>query len=160
MELYIENEQSKLPFTPEHEALISKVAQTVLEQENFRTDCEISVVITDNENIRSMNHEFRAKDCATDVLSFPMLEFDQNGNPIYDDDDMCDSLLLGDIVISLERAKAQSEEYGHSLEREIGFLCAHSMLHLLGYDHEDDEESRLIMRKKEEKALEKLNLTR
>lgn len=160
MELYIENEQNKVDFLPEYEQLIKNVAETVLKQENFCTDCEISVVITDNENIRTLNHEFRQKDASTDVLSFPMLEFDENAKPIYDADDMCDSLLLGDIVISLERAKTQAEEYGHSLMREIGFLCAHSMLHLLGYDHEDDETSRLVMRKKEEKALNELNLTR
>ena len=88
------------------------------------------------------------------------LEFDENQNPINAEDDMCGGLLLGDIVISLERAKAQAAEYGHSLEREIGFLCAHSVLHLLGYDHENDEESRLVMRKKEESALSKIGLTR
>lgn len=160
MEIYIENEQDKVAFTKEHEDLINKVAQTVLTNENFTTDCEISVVITDNENIAALNHEFRNKNSATDVLSFPMLEFDENQNPINAEDDMCGGLLLGDIVISLERAKAQAAEYGHSLEREIGFLCAHSVLHLLGYDHENDEESRLVMRKKEESALSKIGLTR
>ena len=160
MELYIENEQDKLPFTEEHEELIKKVAQTVLGNENFTTECEISVVITDNENICALNHEFRERNTPTDVLSFPMLEFDENHNIISDDEELGCGLLLGDIVISLERAQAQAEEYGHSLEREIGFLCAHSVLHLLGYDHEDSEESRLVMRKKEEEALSKIGLTR
>lgn len=160
MDLYIENEQDKLPFTKEHEELAKKVILTVLEDENFDIECEISLLITDNENICEMNTEFRDKPTATDVLSFPMLEFDEEGNIISGDEDLDGTLLLGDIVISLERAKAQAEEYGHSLEREIGFLCAHSTLHLLGYDHEDSEESRLEMREKEEKALSKIGLTR
>ena len=160
MEILIENEQDKIPFTQEPEDIINKTAKTVLECENFTLDCEISVVITDNENIHALNYEFRKKDSATDVLSFPMLEFDSQHNLINDNLETAGSLLLGDIVISLERAKEQAEEYGHSLNREIGFLCAHSVLHLLGYDHEDSEESRLIMRRKEESALSKIGLTR
>lgn len=160
MEILIENEQDKIPFTQEHEDIINKTAKAVLECENFTFDCEISVVITDNENIHALNYEFRNKDSATDVLSFPMLEFDSRHNIINDKLETAGSLLLGDIVISLERAKEQAEEYGHSLNREIGFLCAHSVLHLLGYDHEDSEESRLVMRRKEESALSKIGLTR
>ena len=160
MEIYIENEQDKLPFPESYEKLVEEVALTVLENEGFTTDCEISVVITDNENICTLNNEFRAKNTPTDVLSFPMLEFDEEHNIISDDEDLGCGLLLGDIVISLERAQAQATEYGHSLEREIGFLCAHSVLHLLGYDHEDSEESRLVMRQKEEAALSKIGLTR
>lgn len=160
MDLYIENEQNKFDFTKEHEELSKKVIEAVLENENFQKECEISLLITDNEAICEMNTEFRDKPTATDVLSFPMLEFDDEGNIISGDDELGDTLLLGDIVISLERAKAQAEEYGHSLEREIGFLCAHSTLHLLGYDHEDSEESRLTMRRKEEAALSKIGLTR
>ena len=161
MDLYIENEQNKLDFTKEHEELAKKVIETVLENENFNEECEVSLLITDDEAICEMNTEFRSKPTPTDVLSFPMLEFDEDGNIISGDDEFGDDiLLLGDIVISLERAQAQAEEYGHSLEREIGFLCAHSTLHLLGYDHEDSEESRLTMRKKEEEALSKIGLTR
>ena len=160
MDLYIENEQNKLDFTKEHEELAKKVIETVLENENFNEECEVSLLITDDEAICEMNTEFRSKPTPTDVLSFPMLEFDEDGNIISGDDEFDDTLLLGDIVISLERAQSQAEEYGHSLEREIGFLCAHSTLHLLGYDHEDSEESRLTMRQKEEEALSKIGLTR
>ena len=160
MDLYIENEQNKLDFTAEHEELAKKVIETVLENENFNEECEVSLLITDDEAICEMNTEFRSKPTPTDVLSFPMLEFDEDGNIISGDDEFDDTLLLGDIVISLERAQSQAEEYGHSLEREIGFLCAHSTLHLLGYDHEDSEESRLTMRQKEEEALSKIGLTR
>lgn len=157
-EVFIENEQDVCEFTQGMEELISNVINKVLEQENFTNECEVSVVITDDENIRMLNAEHREKDSATDVLSFPMLEFDEEHNIISDDE--YGVLLLGDIVISLERACAQAEEYGHSLIREIGFLCAHSALHLLGYDHEDSEQSRLVMREKEEKALSALGLTR
>ena len=160
MDLYIENEQNKLTFTQKHEELAKKVIEAVLENEGFNEECEVSLLITDDEAICEMNTEFRSKPTPTDVLSFPMLEFDENGNIISGDDEFDGDLLLGDIVISLERAKAQAEEYGHSLEREIGFLCAHSTLHLLGYDHEDSEESRLTMRRKEEAALSKIGLTR
>lgn len=160
MEIYIENEQDKILFTKEHEKILTDVAKAVLECEKFDLECEVSVVITDNENIHALNYEFRQKDSATDVLSFPMLEFDEERNIISGDDDFEEGLLLGDIVISLERASSQAQEFGHSLEREIGFLCAHSMLHLLGYDHEDSEESRLVMRQKEELALSKIGLTR
>jgi probable rRNA maturation factor len=160
MNLYIENEQEKIAFTEEHEALIEKVLNSVLENEGFLEECEISVVITDDENICALNKEYRNKNVPTDVLSFPMLEFDEDLNIISGEDGYEGPVLLGDIVLSLERALAQSEEYNHSLEREIGFLCAHSTLHLLGYDHEDSEESRLVMRKKEEAALLKIGLTR
>ena len=142
------------------EKAAKEVINKVLEQESFPYECEVSVLITDDEEIRMLNHEHRGKDKATDVLSFPMLEFDENRGIISDDEDLGGTLLLGDIVISLERAYAQADEYGHSPLREVGFLCAHSTLHLLGYDHEEDEESRKQMREKEEKALGALGLTR
>ena len=157
-DVIIENEQNICELTEGMQQLISNVINKVLEQENFLKECEVSVLISDDENIRMLNAEHRSKDSATDVLSFPMLEFDEEHNIISDDE--FGMLLLGDIVISLERAYAQAEEYGHSPLREIGFLCAHSTLHLLGYDHEDSEQSRLVMREKEEKALSALGLTR
>lgn len=160
-EIYIENEQDKCLFTEGMEDAAINVINKVLEQENFNLECEISLLITDDENIRMLNSEHRSKDSATDVLSFPMLEFDESHNIISGDDEFEDeALLLGDIVISLERAYAQAEEYGHSPLREVAFLCAHSTLHLLGYDHETDEESRLQMRQKEEKALDALGISR
>lgn len=160
-DVYTENEQDKCVFSDEMEETAVRVINKVLEQEGFGLSCEVSLLITDNENIRMLNAEHRGKDTATDVLSFPMLEFDALHNIISGDDGFDDgTLLLGDIVISLERAYSQAEEYGHTPLREISFLCAHSTLHLLGYDHEADEESRLEMREKEEKALSALGITR
>ncbi len=157
-DVIIENEQDKCDFTDEMEKMAVEVINKVLEQEGFGENCEVSLLISDDENIKMLNAEHRGKDSATDVLSFPMLEFDEEGNLL--DTDNFGGLLLGDIVISLERAYAQAKEYGHSPLREVGFLCAHSTLHLLGYDHEDSEQSRLIMREKEEKALGALGLVR
>lgn len=157
-DVIIENEQDVCDFTDEMEETIVKVINTVLEQEGFDKSCEVSVLISDDENVKMLNAEHRGKDSATDVLSFPILEFDEEGNALDEDD--FGGLLLGDIVISLQRAYAQADEYGHSPLREVGFLCAHSTLHLLGYDHEDSEQSRLIMREKEEKALGALGLVR
>lgn len=131
-----------------------------MEYEECDFDAQISVTITDNESIRRINREFRGKDAVTDVLSFPMLEFDEDGNAEDDFDFDGDSVVLGDIVISAERAAEQAKEYGHSLKREIAFLTAHSMLHLLGYDHERSEEEEELMFRKQEEILRKLNITR
>ena len=159
-EIIFENEQETIEIADGLYDLIERVVDTVLEQENFPHECEVSVLFTDDKKIRTYNHEHRGIDKATDVLSFPMLEYDEDGKIISEDIEFGDVLLLGDIVLSLEHAEAQAKEYGHSFEREVGFLTAHSVLHLLGHDHEEDEESRLIMRAKEEKALGVLNLTR
>lgn len=111
-----------------------------LEYEDFEYDASVSVTFCDNEHIRKLNKEFRKKDKATDVLSFPMYDFNEEDEPEFDLDD---SLPLGDIVISLERAKEQAKEIGNSFIEEVAFLTIHSTLHLLGYDHErsaeDDE---------------------
>lgn len=115
----------------------------------------------DNAAIQELNREQRGIDRPTDVLSFPMLYFDENGDIIdsdYDSDG--DLLLLGDIVISAERARQQAEEYGHGFVREMAFLTVHSMLHLLGYDHVDDPEGERIMFAKQEEILSKLGITR
>ena len=141
---YITNEQEKFEFIPEYEELVKKAVEGTLEYENFDNDCEISVTFTDNENIRELNKEYRDIDRETDVLSFPM-----------DEEDM-----LGDIVISLEKAREQAEEYGHSVEREISFLCVHSCLHLLGYDHETNEEDEREMFAKQEKILKQIGQIR
>ena len=155
----IENEQDKLEFTLEHEKLIKDVIEAALKHEGFEQDSFVSVTVTDNENIRVINNEQRNIDSATDVLSFPVLEF-ENGEMIENAGDVFeDKLILGDIVLSLERAKEKSIEFGHSFEREIGYLVCHSVLHLLGYDHENEDE-REIMRQKEEATLETLSLTR
>lgn len=139
------NQQDKFKVTNEIKALIKKCALAALKYMEFRTDVEISVVLTDNAEIRTLNNMHRNIDRATDVLSFPMFEYDENGEIIedYAEFNEMGDILLGDIVISLERADEQATEYGHSFEREVGFLTVHSMLHLLGYDHmtpEDEEE--------------------
>lgn len=159
IEAYIENTQDKLEFNSKHEELIKQVIDAALKHENFIHDCFVSVTVTDNENIKKINSEQRGIDRETDVLSFPILEFDsgvmiENAGDIFED-----KLILGDIVISLEKVTEQSCEYGHSFERELGYLVCHSVLHLLGYDHENDDE-RAVMRQKEEATLEKLGITR
>lgn len=157
--IFTDNTQDKIEVTDALENLIKDVAEGVLEFEEIDEKCEVNVMFADNEQIRGINREQRDIDRATDVLSFPFLDA-KNGDITVSDEDFYEGYLsLGDIVISLERAKEQAEEYGHSFEREVGFLMCHSMLHLLGYDH-IDEADRVIMRKKEEEILKKLKLTR
>ena len=142
----IQNSQNKVEFTAELEQTVNIVINKVFEYEKVEPR-NVSVLITDNEEIQGLNLEYRQKDAPTDVLSFPL--FDENGN--LDDEE------LGDIVISLERAKAQAEEYNHSLKREVAFLTAHSMLHLLGYDHENGEQEMYV---KQDEILNELEITR
>ena len=161
MELVIDiiNEQDKFEFTPKIESLIKDVVHEALNQENFTEDSYVAVTLTDNENIREINNEQRGIDSATDVLSFPVLEFEDGEMLAGVGDYYEDKLILGDIVLSLERAEEQRIEFGHSFEREVGYLVCHSVLHLLGYDHENEDE-REVMRTKEENTLEVLALTR
>ena len=123
---------------------VRRAIEETLDYEDFPYDCEVSVTFCDNEYIRKLNREFREKDSATDVLSFPMFDFDDEEDlPLNKDG----SLTLGDIVISIERAREQAVEIGHSTLEEIVFLTVHSTLHLLGYDHErskDDEEAQCL----------------
>ena len=158
-EIFFEDTQDKHSVDEKLQELVQTVAETALEHEGFDKKSEISVLFVDNEQIREINNDFRQIDSATDVLSFPMLSFD--GKKVVDDigDSYLGTVVLGDIVLSLERAIAQAEEYGHSFEREVGFLVCHSVLHLLGYDHEEESE-RAVMREKEEAILEKIRLTR
>lgn len=142
----IQNNQDKVDFTPELEETINIVIDKTFEYEDVEPR-SVSVLITDNEEIHKLNLEYRQKDAPTDVLSFPL--FDEDGT--LDEDE------LGDIVISLERAKAQAEEYNHSLKREVAFLTAHSMLHLLGYDHENGEQEMYV---KQDEILNELGITR
>lgn len=142
MDISFLNEQDKFDITDKLKELITLAAKTALDYMGFDRDAEISVMFTDNEGIRVLNAQHRGIDRATDVLSFPMLEYDDDGEMFDDPGDIEDELCLGDIVISLERAAEQSEEYGHSFEREVGFLTVHSMLHLLGYDHMTEEEEK------------------
>lgn len=134
--------------------LIEKVISEALRYEGVNDNTEVSVTIVDNEEIRKINNKFRNIDRATDVLSFPLIDF---GNESLPDDGS--KIYLGDIIISIERAKEQAKEYGHSIDREIGFLTAHSMLHLLGYDHMVPEEEKEMFAKQEE-ILNNLGLRR
>ena len=133
--------------------LIRKACNAVLSYEGFLENAEVDVTIVDDEIIKEMNREFRNIDFSTDVLSFPLGE-----NGVYDKNPETDAFMLGDVVISYEHAVAQADLYGHSLEREIAFLTVHSMLHLLGYDHENGGLEQTIMREKEEAVLDLLGL--
>lgn len=147
------NSQDVIEYEDQLNELLEKVVEKSLEVESIDNDIEVSISFVDNDEIRHLNREFRNKDSATDVLSFPQyddLELLKQENSI---------VILGDIVISLEKAKEQSIEYGHSFERETAFLTAHSMFHLFGYDHDTDENTKL-MRQKEEKVLELLGILR
>ena len=155
IDIYFSNEQNKYTADENLENLVNKAVSGALEFEEIDFDCEVSVTFTDNDGIRELNREYRNKDSATDVLSFPMYAFTEDDMP---DTDF--SVELGDIVLSLERAMEQSEEYGHSYEREVAFLTVHSVLHLLGYDHELSEEDDADMRERQRKIMENINILR
>ena len=140
----------------EEESLIQTVVQTVLREENIQKNLDVSVTLTNNEIIRSINKEHRNIDKETDVLSFPMFEREEIAS-LKQEDDTED--ILGDIIISVPKVREQAEEYGHSFERELAYLVTHGMLHLLGYDHMIEEEKQ-VMRKREEEILAKLHITR
>lgn len=161
MTINIENEYeggeqflSGIPFRE----ITEHVVEETLDSENCPYECEVNLLFTDDASIREINREQRNIDRSTDVLSFPMIEFEQPADFDGFDErgDLFDpesgELLLGDIVISLDHMAAQAEEYGHSRTRELAFLIAHSMLHLLGYDHMEDAE-RLEMEGKQEAVL-------
>lgn len=141
--------------SPELLNSIKNCCIAALEEEGIDERAEVSLTVVDNEEIRELNNEFRGKDSATDVLSFPMSE---NGE--YDVDPETNRIMLGDIVISAEKARQQAEEYGHSFEREMCFLATHSMFHLLGYDHEISEEEEKIMFQKQNMVLDRLGINR
>ena len=144
LKIYFENNQEKENVTYKLKMLIRRAVNATLEYENVEDDCEVSITFCDDEKIRELNKKFRNIDKATDVLSFPL--FDEDGLDGFVPEMEC---MLGDIVISLERARAQAEEFGHSYEREAAFLAVHSVLHLLGYDHETGEEDELDMRRRQ-----------
>ncbi len=157
-EVWIEEEAVLL--SPILKNVIQNVVEKVLEQQGITMDTTLYVIITDDKDIQTLNREHRGIDASTDVLSFPLLSYTVPGNIEAEPGDYENGrLVLGDIVVSDEHARRQAQEYGHSIEREYGFLVAHSTLHLLGYDHETEPE-RAVMREKEEKALTALQLTR
>ena len=155
IKVIIVNHQNAVKIPTGIRLLIRRCCHAVLRNEGFKGSAEVSVNFVDNEEIRSLNSKFRNKDIETDVLSFPLGE---DGK--WDINHDTGAYQLGDIVISVEKAYEQAEVYGHSLQREIGFLTVHSMLHLLGYDHENGGLERVRMREKEEEALSNLGLSR
>lgn len=152
---FLSNEQEKMTPPEDIEHLIEICTAAALEEEGIDDTAEVSVTLVDNEGIRELNREHRDIDRETDVLSFPL--GDDDGYEIDPDND---AIMLGDIVISLEKAAQQAEEYGHSYRREVAFLITHSLFHLLGYDHVNSEEEEKIMFGKQEKVLDKLGITR
>ncbi len=146
MTIYIDNRSTFL--WDEHwEEVVKKAVQTSLLYENFEQKCEISVSIVTNEEIQKINKAFRNVDSVTDVLSFPQLTFEEGEKADVNEKG---EIILGDIIICMERAKKQAEEYGHCLEREIAFLTVHSMLHLLGYDHMDIQQEKEMFFRQEQ----------
>ena len=147
------------------EELATKVIEAALDYEECPYEVEVNLLLTMNDEIQEMNQNFRQIDRATDVLSFPMIDYEEAGNFEFLEDVMdafhpeSGELMLGDIVISKEKVISQAEEYGHSVEREYAFLIAHSMLHLFGYDHMEENE-RLVMEAKQKEILEQLQILR
>lgn len=156
MALIISNQQEKIPLHPRWEDNLTAIADKCLELEDVDTQAEISLVFTDDPGIQELNKTYRGKDVPTDVLSFALLETGEGEIAIVEEEE---ELLLGDIVISLETAARQAEEYGHSLDREIAYLMVHGLLHLLGYDHMTEEDKK-VMRQREEEFLAAVGLTR
>lgn len=142
-------------------ALIRKTIRVSLAAEGLSLPCEVDVLVTNDGGIREVNKLQRQVDEATDVLSFPALELHPGERPAEGDADPGTGLIpLGDMVLSWERVAAQAKEYGHSRRRELAYLVAHSVLHLLGYDHLDEGEQKALMRAHEERIMEALELTR
>lgn len=155
----------EMPLSIEYHSFIQNVIEAALDYENCPYEVEVNVLLTDNATIQAINLEQRQIDRPTDVLSFPMQEYptpsdfselEKEATAFHPE---TGELLLGDIVISVEKVMEQAEKYGHSIERELGFLVAHSMLHLFGYDHMEENEAKK-MEKKQEEILQKIGLTR
>ncbi|MBN1054528.1 rRNA maturation RNase YbeY [Clostridium botulinum] len=165
--IYVDNRQEKMEVSDEFTNHLEKVIEFALKEEGVNISSEISLLFVDNEEIREINNETRNIDRATDVLSFPMLDYPEKKvfKEVYTENDFSeadfdgDDLVLGDVVLSLERALEQSKEYNHSYEREASYLVVHSVLHLLGYDH-IEEEDKVKMRKREEEILTALDIRR
>lgn len=142
-------------------SFLRRVIRTALDAEAVETPCEVNVLITNDAGIRQINLDMRGVDAPTDVLSFPMFELEPGEKPRAEwAEPDTDKVPLGDMMLSLERARAQAAEFGHSPEREVCYLAVHSVLHLLGYDHLDEGPMKARMREREEAILEKLGITR
>ena len=155
--IYFSNEQDKENVTPELRCLVKAAIYAALSYEDFRKSAEISVTFTDNDGIQEINREQRNVDAPTDVLSFPIMSGDDSE---ADTDRSNGAVMLGDIVLNLERARAQAAEFGHSYTREVAFLTVHSVLHLLGYDHLTSEEADRDMRARQDAVLDMMGIKR
>ena len=151
LKIYFENLQHKIAVGYQLKILMRRAVEATLAYEGIDNDVEVSITFTDDESIHCLNLKYRGIDRPTDVLSFPLEEDIKNSR-------VRGPIMLGDIVISLERAVAQAEEYGHSFQREAAFLCIHSMLHLLGYDHELGEVEDADMRRRQREIIESIGL--
>lgn len=165
MKLYVTYEaEEQLDF--DYTGLAVSVGEAVLEAEHFPGGTEVNLVLTSNEEIQRVNREFRKTDAPTDVLSFPAVDFESPGDyPEYSDwkdtykNPDTGNIILGDIMISVPKSLSQAQLYGHSVKREFSFLFAHSMLHLLGYDHMEPDQAR-VMEEKQETILQNLGISR
>ncbi|MFR8012737.1 MAG: rRNA maturation RNase YbeY [Clostridia bacterium] len=155
VKVIITNEQKEVKIPTGMRMLVRRCCTAVLTLENFEGSAEVDVRFVNDEEIHRLNREFRNVDKSTDVLSFPLGE-----NGVYDTNPETGAKMLGDIVISMEHAQDQAKRYCHSLQREVGFLTVHSMLHLLGYDHVNEGIETVRMREKEETVLTQLGLKR
>ena len=155
VKVIISNDQKQVKIPTGVRMLVRRCCNAVLINEQFEGSAEVSVTFVDDARIRELNKQYRNIDKSTDVLSFPL-----GIDGVYDVNNDTGAQMLGDIVISMEHAVEQAKLYGHSLQREIGFLTVHSMLHLLGYDHEQGGLEQVHMREKEETALAQLGLRR
>ncbi|MBO5487796.1 MAG: rRNA maturation RNase YbeY [Eubacterium sp.] len=165
MTYYVENE-TEVTFPFDVEEIVKMVSDKVLDVEDCPYETQINVLLTDNEGIHEFNKEYRGIDRETDVLSFPNLDFEEPGQFVIEEEREADyfdpdtgELILGDIIISVDKVMEQAESYGHSTKREFAFLVAHSMLHLCGYDHMEEEEAK-VMEGKQEEVLNELGITR
>lgn len=156
--IYLENQQTKFTITEQMEELIHRIVEETLRQEDVQDEVEMSVVLVDEEQIQQLNLEYRGFNKPTDVLSFAQ----EDGEEMFPEIDEIPFRLLGDIVIAVDIANEQANRYQHSLEREMAFLTAHGVLHLLGYDHgdEEDDEELASMLEIQEIVLNKLGLLR
>ena len=165
MTSYVENE-TEVEFTFDIHEILDKIMDAVMEMENCPYETTVNLLLTDNEGIREYNKNYRDIDRETDVLSFPNIPFEKESDcasvetaeaDCFDPDS--GELILGDIILSVDRIRSQAQEYGHSMLREFAFLTAHSMFHLCGYDHMEESEA-AVMEQKQEAVLTKLGITR
>ncbi|WFR59977.1 rRNA maturation RNase YbeY [Anaerocolumna sp. AGMB13025] len=158
--------EAEIELNLDYRSIITKVVEKALDLEECPYEVELNVILTDNEEIREINQTYRTIDAPTDVLSFPMIGYETPGDFDGLEEAQEDyfnpetgELLLGDIIISVEKVIEQAKEYGHTRERELAFLTAHSMMHLFGYDHMEENE-RIIMEEKQKKVLDELTIFR